>query len=157
MQSQQTSCLEQKLDRQQYSDDELISIKTTLNLPYYSSSPEFERTYGSITVGGIDYEYVKKRVYKDTLELLCIPNHAKTKMKQVTNEVTEMSANGENSVPLKKTNSIKLCLPDFYQPVQSTSFAFLLHTEQEYHPTKASSIAPGYLVKQEKPPQAIQA
>lgn len=156
MQLQQTNYLAQKLDRQLYNDYELISIKTTLNLPYYSSSPEFERTYGSITIDGIDYEYVKKRVYKDTLELLCIPNHEKTKMQWVTNELTKILVNGENSIPLKKTTTIKICLPDFCQSAQTASFSFSMQIKQQYLPIKDLPVSPGYLVKQEKPPRSMQ-
>lgn len=120
--------LEKKLDRRDYSDDELLSIKTKLNLPYYTSSPEFERTYGSVTIDGVVYEYVKKRVYNDTLELLCLPNAAKTKLQHVRNELTKSSADGQASLPLKKgPATVKISLPDFYQelPAFSASPVFL--------------------------------
>ena len=74
MQERHASVLEKKLDRQQYNDKDLITIKTALDLPYYASSTDYERAYGSVEVNGVTYEYVKRRVHRDTLELLCLPH-----------------------------------------------------------------------------------
>lgn len=124
MEKKGSTAIEQKLDKQDYGDDELISIKTVLNLPYYSSSPHFERVYGSATVNGIVYEYVKKRVYKDTLELLCLPNESGTKLQDIRNNLAQAAADGEVSFPVKKggTSTLKLSLPDFFQPVPAIVF-----------------------------------
>ena len=92
--------LEKKLDKREYSDEELISIKTKLNLPYYTGSRDFERSYGSININGVAYQYVKQRVYNDTLELLCLPNTAKTKLQEAKNEITKSSADAQASAPV---------------------------------------------------------
>ena len=86
LQDQQDISLNSQLDADQYNDQDLISIKTSLNLPYYTNSGSYERAYGSINVNGVDYEYVKRRVYNDTLELLCLPNQAKTNLQTVKNQ-----------------------------------------------------------------------
>lgn len=113
---------EKKVDSREYSDDELISIKTALNLPYYTSSKEFERSYGSVNINGTVYEYVKQRVYNDTLELLCLPNAVKTKLQNTNNELTKSSADGQASTPVKKgPSTLKISLPDFVQPLQAFS------------------------------------
>jgi len=117
MENQGDVAMEKKLDQRDYNDDELISIKTTLHLPYYTSSASFERVYGSINLNGVVYEYVKRRVFNDTLELLCLPNAAKTKLQTLRNELTKATADGQASAPVKKgTSVIKLSLPDFFQP-----------------------------------------
>lgn len=111
--------LEQKLDGRQYNDEELLSVKTSLSLPYYTPSNEFQRAYGSIVVDGVVYEYVKQRVQNDTLELLCLPNAAKTRLRDASNELTKSSADGQASAPVKKGPTVlKLSLPDFFQPLQ---------------------------------------
>ncbi len=72
-----TARLETLLDRQQYDESQLVSIKIPLtHLSYYNSSTSFERVDGHIDIEGIPYQYVKQRIYKDSLELLCIPNRA---------------------------------------------------------------------------------
>ena len=149
--------LETKVDNHEYSDAELISVKTTLNLPYFSSSPEFERVYGSISIDGVEYEYVKKRVYKDTLELLCIPNHAKVKMQQVANEMAQMAADGQADTPSKKNTSIKIGFPDFCCSFQQLSTPLFLLAEKQYNCLKQNNITAGYDLLQEKPPQSMRA
>jgi hypothetical protein len=147
--------LEKKLDKQEYSDDELLSIKTKLNLPYYTASPQFERTYGSININGVVYEYVKKRVYNDTLELLCLPNTAKTKLQEVKNELTKSSADGQTSGPVKKAPStLKLSLPDFCQSLPT--FATITTEIRTAYLLQNLSVAfADYSRQQERPPQTI--
>lgn len=157
LQFNQSASIEKKVDQQLYSDDELISIKTTLNLPYYSSSTAYERVYGSINIKGVDYEYVKRRVYQDTLELLCIPNYGKSKLQKVANELAKMSADGQASAPSEKSTIIKIGLPDYYYNLQIFSSAFLLTVETEYDSDKQTSINAGYHMLQEKPPQSMPA
>jgi hypothetical protein len=74
--------LEARLDRQQYDEDQLISIKVPLtHLTYYNTSAEFQRTDGTIDVNGVPYQYVKCRMYNDSLEMLCIPNATELKLR----------------------------------------------------------------------------
>lgn len=117
MQNRQSAIIESKLDKQQYSDDELISIKTPLNLPYYTSSANYERAYGSLEVNGVVYEYVKRRVNNDTLELLCLPNQSKTNLRSVKNEFVKFSVDTNSSQQEKKSNNFKISFPDFCQDV----------------------------------------
>ena len=108
--------LSARLDQQQYDESDLISIKTALNLPYYTSSPEFERAYGSVSVNGMEYRYVKRRVYHDTLELLCLPDVAKMQITAARNEFSRIVIDGAVTAPVKKqVTIIKVPLPDFFQ------------------------------------------
>ena len=115
MQGRQASLLEAQLDRQQYNESDLLSLKIPLDLPYYSSSPDFERAYGSIEVGGITYEYVKRRVHQDTLELLCLPNHGKMQLQSAEREFVKQSLDATAAQHSKKPATVKISLPDFCQ------------------------------------------
>ena len=67
--------LQAKLDKDDYDHGELISIKIpSPNLPYYHSSKEFYNLEGEIEMNGVFYKFVKRRLYNDTLEFLCLPN-----------------------------------------------------------------------------------
>ena len=145
--------MEQKLDNNDYNNEELISIKTVLNLPYYSSSPEFERTYGSVNIDGVVYEYVKKRVYNDTLELLCLPNKTKTKLHDIKNDITKSTADADASLPLKKgSTTLKISLPDYCQQLEAfPSFATNPHTQHLL--LNETIFLTGYSEQQERPPQ----
>lgn len=74
--------LELALDAEQYNDADLLSIKQPTNLPYYSNNKTFERVDGEIEIDGIHYKYVKRRIYNDSLEMLCIPNRTKMQLEQ---------------------------------------------------------------------------
>jgi hypothetical protein len=156
MNNRSEAAIEQKVDAVQYSDDELISIKTTLNLPYYTSSNEFERAYGSVNIGGKDYEYVKRRVHNDTLELLCLPNLAKTKLKTVGSDVAKASADGQSTSEKKSTTVLKLSLPDFFSQQEKEPSAFALSTKTPKRSFNTSFSFADYSLQQDRPPQQMQ-
>ena len=145
--------VEARIDEREYDEAELISIKTTLNLPYYNSSPDFERTYGSININGIDYEYVKRRVYQDTVELLCLPNHDKTKLNAVSGQMAKGVADGA-STPLKKATSFKISLPDFFQQISEASGRPCVFLSKSYNKVSKIFVTSEYARRQDRPPQS---
>lgn len=148
-----TAAIEQKADAAQYSDDELISVKTKLNLPYYTSTNDFERAYGSININGKDYEYVKRRVHNDSLELLCLPNKTKTGLKSIGNDFAKASS--DQSQEKKNSSVLKISLPDFFCNEQTNlSLASSPLTTTIPVANTAFSFA-DYSLQQERPPQAI--
>jgi len=79
--------LEVRLDENDYDESQLISIKTPVNhLSYYNTSDRFERVDGSIEIDGIKYKYVKRRLYKDSAELLCLPDAGAMKLQAFKND-----------------------------------------------------------------------
>jgi len=153
MQASSDATLEKQVDLNKYDGQRLITIKTKLNLPYYVSSPEFERAYGSITISGTSYQYVKRRIYKDTLELLCLPNDAKTNMQSLKNDIAKAAADGQASTPRKNT-SVKISLPDFFQPFKPFS-ATCSSDRPAVFPQYAFDTAQGYCLKHKRPPRAF--
>jgi hypothetical protein len=153
MQDRHASSLERKLDRQQYNDEDLISIKTALHLPYYTSSNGYERAYGSVEVNGVTYEYVKRRVHLDTLELLCLPNKTKMQLQTAENNFFKMSVDGNTSEQQKKTVNLKPSLPDYCQEweVLSSRTGTLISTA--YYSYNTAFIKADYSSKGEQPPE----
>jgi hypothetical protein len=79
--------LEAQLDEDKYDESQLVSIKIPVTyLPYYNNSKIFERINGQVEIRGVPYKYVKRRIYNDSLEMLCIPNHAAIKSQANKNE-----------------------------------------------------------------------
>jgi len=67
--------IEARLDRRLYDESQLFSIKVPVTyISYYNNSTVFERVNGQIEINGMPYQYVQRRIYNDTLELMCIPN-----------------------------------------------------------------------------------
>jgi hypothetical protein len=93
------------LDDNRYDESQLITVKVPItSLPYYNNSRSFERTDGQIEIAGVEYNYVKRRIYKDSLELLCIPNKAAMQLRSAKDDFFKL-VNDLQCNQSKKTNS----------------------------------------------------
>lgn len=153
--SQENGMLQARLERSDYSESELISIKTKLNLPYYTSSSELERAHGSIRVNGVDYEYVKRRVYNDTLELLCLPDRAKTHLNEAQNRIFQLTLDGQSTETKKGSTLIRLSLPEYFEELGMTLPAPPRPEHATHSGLYSSHLACGYRISPERPPCAI--
>ena len=79
------------------SDKGLITFKFPVQLPYHTDETEFEKAEGEINVNGVIYKLVKKKVYRDTLIVLCINHAEKTLIQKEINDyfnkVNELASN----------------------------------------------------------------
>ncbi|HRN55227.1 MAG TPA: hypothetical protein PLL71_02180 [Agriterribacter sp.] len=78
--------LEARLDQQQYDEKDLIEVKIPIHLPYHNNWSDFERYDGEIDIDGVHYKYVKRKIFNDSLILLCIPNNIKIKISTARDE-----------------------------------------------------------------------
>jgi hypothetical protein len=84
--------LEAELDENKYDDSQLVSLKIPVKyISYFSSSTTYQRVDGQILVNGIQYKYVKRRIFNDSLEVLCIPNQEAMNLKTTQNEFFRFS------------------------------------------------------------------
>lgn len=70
------------LDKEQYNEAELITIRMPLSVPYQSDTRNFERVSGEINVNGKIYKYVKRKVENGELVLLCLPDKNKMQLEK---------------------------------------------------------------------------
>lgn len=111
--------LEARLDSDSYDDSQLLLIKIpSTHLSYYNSSDRFERVDGQIEVGGVQYKYVKSRLFNDSLELLCIPNHTAMRLQTAKNEffklVNDLQPAGQEKKGGSHSGASKSFSPDNY-------------------------------------------
>jgi hypothetical protein len=79
--------LEASFDQNNYDESALISFKIPIiSLAYYNNSSGYERMDGQIEIGGVRYQYVKRRIYGDTLEVLCLPNLTSMQLRTASND-----------------------------------------------------------------------
>ena len=152
LQTGNDTAVEHRVDKREYRNDELVSIKTKLDLPYYTSSPDYERAYGSMTVNGKDYDYVMRRVLNDTLELLCLPNHAKTALKSASNDLARSGTDGQPATN-KKIVLLKIGFPDFFQSIQTLEAQTATAKTTNYFLRNTSFSGTSYRVRQYHPPK----
>jgi hypothetical protein len=107
MTNRSNAALELALDENKYNDQELISIKQSTNLPYYTNSKDYQRIDGEVEIDGVQYKYVKCRIYNDSLEMLCIPNKAKMQLEQSKNEYAKLAHDFQQAGNKKKNEQNK--------------------------------------------------
>jgi hypothetical protein len=119
LENQANRQLEKQLNENNYEESDLISIKIPAKLlPYYSNSKQFERIDGRIEMAGISYNYVKRRLFNDSLELLCIPNVEFMKLQNANDNffklVNDLQHNGMGKKPSAHPSQSKNCSVDPY-------------------------------------------
>ena len=85
------------IDKGEYESEQLVEIKIPLRVPYYSSSAGYERYYGEVNLKGNHYNYVQRKIYNDTVFLLCLPDYTKNKLVKAK---TILNAGADNDSPL---------------------------------------------------------
>lgn len=78
--------LEASLDKNEFDEADLITLKVPLTLPYLTNQQNFERVDGEITVDGKIYKYVKRKIEDGNLVLLCLPDHNKMRIESAKEE-----------------------------------------------------------------------
>lgn len=155
-QKEVTTSLAAQLDGEQYSDAELVTLKVPAVLPYYTSSDKYERVKGSIEMDGIEYQYVKRRIYNDTLELLCIPNHAKQKLENAKDAFFMLCNDWQNTQPHKKSttpNILKSVLPDYCEDLYAYTIVRFEAVRETNFISIFDPLPQAYLLQLEKPPE----
>ena len=111
LQQKSDTHLEASLDNNQYDNTQLIELKIPIDVAYQTTWAEFERYDGEIEMNGILYKYVKRKLYNDTLYLMCIPNIKKMELETArfdliknTNDLTQGNSSHRCD---KSANSLK--------------------------------------------------
>ena len=97
--------LEKAFDKDQYSEEDLITIKIPISVPYQVERKDFERFDGEIKLNGKIYKYVKRKVCDGNLVLLCLPDHNKMRLETAKNDLFKNSNDLQNTSSKKQGNS----------------------------------------------------
>jgi hypothetical protein len=152
--------LEARLDTNDFDESQLISIKVpAYHLSYYSNSSQFERTNGQVEVNGIQYKYVKKRLFNDSLEFICIPDHSATQLQMAKNDFFKQVNDLQHVGQGKKSNSHAGPSVSFSTDYYINNASLKLNDLSFVIPKRSSSysttIPLTFLFAVERPPQAI--
>ena len=120
---QQQTGLLTSLDNEAYAEEDLITIKTPISLPYYSNSETFERVDGTIEIEGTEYQYVKRRIFNDSLELLCLPNLAKQQLQAVKHNFFKQTTDGATDSKNGTSKAFKNILLEYCNGITAFNFA----------------------------------
>jgi hypothetical protein len=94
------------LNENSFDESDLISIKVPArHFSDYINARAFERVDGQVEIKGVMYNYVKRKLFNDSLELLCIRNTKATKLRSANNEFFRL-VNDLSQKEDKKTNAL---------------------------------------------------
>lgn len=134
-QQQSDKHLEASLDKQDYNEADLITIKVPLSLPYVSNQQNFERIDGEITVNGKILKYVKRKISDGCLILLCLPDHNKMRIESAKDEFFKyandlVQNNQSNKSTNSKTSIFKILSFEYDKPASEYTSVYyqMLHT-----------------------------
>ncbi len=128
----------QTLDQKKYNNNQLVELRVPLNMPYYQNTA-FQRHDGHITIKGVDYNYVERKIENGFLVLKCIQNEASGKIKQNTGDYFA-KANGIDKSGHQKSGSskttVKTAIDDFEEVLlhstSASAYKCVLSTYPEY-------------------------
>ena len=85
------------------SDKSLFTVKIPIRLPYHTDWKNFESVEGEVTYNQTTYKYVKRKVLRDTLILLCVNFQEKSQIQKNSNDffkkINDLTAdNGKKQV-----------------------------------------------------------
>jgi hypothetical protein len=150
--------LEARLDNNDYNESELIEIRVPINLPYHNDWTDFERYDGEAEINGIHYKYVKRKVEKGELVLMCLPNNEKQLLQTARDNFFKLVNDLQQPDSGKKTdkgnsNSFKSLFSEYQQEKNNWTIA-LLGIEATNFPVKDLQLIPSYLSSSpEQPPE----
>jgi hypothetical protein len=99
--------LQAALDQDKYNESDLISIRIPLSMPYQPENTEFERVNGEVTVDGIIYKYVKRKIDHGDLVLLCLLDHKKMKLQSGKEQFFRLANEFQQTSPMKHSGQGK--------------------------------------------------
>jgi len=92
--------LEARLDKDQFEENDLITLTIPLYNPYQADDNSFARADGEITFEGKAYRFVKRKISEGNLILRCIPDNHKMLLKKAksdyANSTNDLSNTGKN-------------------------------------------------------------
>lgn len=105
----------QRLDADDYTRDETITLKIPLNIPYYGDT-DFERVDGEIEHEGEFYRLVKQKFERDTLYIVCMKDIKSKQIKKALNKYVKTFTDQSADHSGAKT------IPSFIKDYITTSF-----------------------------------
>lgn len=140
-------------------ESDLVSIKVATVLPPYTyASNTYESITGEVDVHGMTYKYVKRRIFKDSIEFLCVPHIAKKRLENAREEFFRLSNDLQNASDQKKSSNTIQIKPVVFEYCSLTdNYTFTsLNTEVNFFYTILTPYKPSrFSCSVDHPPEAV--
>lgn len=103
---------EEQISKNLYKPSDLVEIKIPVKLPHITNWDRYERISGAVQLQENWYNYVKLKMTRDTLFVMCVPNYKTTRLISANviyaREVSEAPLNAQKqATPLKSVTMLK--------------------------------------------------
>ncbi len=121
--------IEASLDKSEYTESELITIKMPLSLPYQNDSKDFERITGEVNFNGKIYKYVKRKIENGEFVLLCLPDKNKMQIEKQKDDFFKNTNDiAQNTNSKKSDNSKSFSFKNVSGEYDEYSFSFNINS-----------------------------
>lgn len=108
-----TQDLVKRLDNRDYSDEETVTLKVPMAIPYHIDSEEYDRVDGEIEHQGEFYRLVKQKLVKDTLYIVCIKDVESKRLNQALADYVKTFTDKPSNSNHHNTNIASTFIKDF--------------------------------------------
>lgn len=127
----------QRLNADEYSDNETITFKFPFTLPYYNDWKTYERIEGEFQFHGEFYKLVKQKLQRDTLYIVCIKDY---NLKRISGMANDFVKQANDLTANSKTIKLIGSFSKDYQP--TVDKYFLSHPGKDMLKHKCKHIFP---------------
>jgi hypothetical protein len=156
---QSDKSIEALLDKNAYNEDDLITIKVPLSLPYQGDTKGFERISGEVSFNGKIFKYVKRKIENGEFVLLCLPDKNKMKLEKQKDDFFKNTSDLPQNSSKKSDNSKSISFKNSASEYEQNSFSFKLHSLKNISPNfkiyKPGSLMYSSHISPEQPPDAF--
>jgi hypothetical protein len=100
----------EQISKGRYNTDDLVEIKVPVDMPNVKNWESYVRIGGQIQFRDACYNYVKLKLTRDTIYVVCIPNYEKTRLINENiidaKQIADMPISKKDHVPFGKTVSL---------------------------------------------------
>ena len=101
-----------QISKNNYALDDLVEVKLPVNIPTAPGSAEYAYVSGRVEFQHNCYNYVKLKMTRDTLFLMCVPNYKTTRLITMNiidaRKIGDVPVNKKERVPFGKTNTQRI-------------------------------------------------
>jgi hypothetical protein len=103
---------EEQSSKNNYALEDLFEVKLPVNIPTVQDWKSYEYVSGRVEFNNNDYNYVKLKMTRDTIYLVCIPNYKTTKLNSNNvidaRNIADVPVNKKEHLPASKTHNHRL-------------------------------------------------
>ncbi|MDB5012492.1 MAG: hypothetical protein JWQ25_694 [Daejeonella sp.] len=115
------SRLESQILNSDISSEKLITIKIPVNLPYLVDWASYQPMEGEVVYKKETYKYVKKKIARDTVFLVCIDHREKSQLENNSDDFFKKV--NDLTSDINKKPVLKQIKNDFFEPYKPYEFA----------------------------------